>query len=530
MRLAIIDLGTNSVRFDVHQVLPRKRVNSPLNRGKKARVRLRPSVKLLHREKMMVRLGQEVFTTGRLHPQAIQRTLQAFKSFRMTINDLHVDQVIAFGTSALREASDGQNLLKQIEDETGISLRIISGNEEAKLIAHGILSNERLPKGTFALLDIGGGSTEVTICRGSEILHSSSFPLGTARLQQMFGQRSKSPESHQGPHSSEQLKLLRRYIRSILLTKTLSEEWPKSKIVLGSSGTVKSVLKLSRLKSSKKPVTKKQLEEIVKRISSLSTDQLLDIEEIEAKRVDMIVTGAVLLEEALKVLGANQLRFTEFSLRDGILEEEVARVQKQVESKLSLHLDDLRNRVKSIHKAPEHSLKVEENAAALFRLFQPIHRLNDSWLPYLQAAALYHDMGELISSTKHEDHSYYFAKNSNIIALESWENEFIARMCLFHRAGKLNLKGLKDESAFAILVSLLRMADALDRSHEGNLVPKKLVQTQSITTDGKSKRIKRFQLVVACPKNADLEALRFEQKKALFEELFSIQLSLKIRK
>jgi|GEM_PF-379552 len=526
MRLGIIDLGTNSVRFDVHQVLPRKRAISPLRLGpnangplgpKKSR-KIRPSVKLLHREKWMVRLGQDVFTTGKLHPDAIKRTLQAFKSFQITINDLHVDRIIAFGTSALREASDGQTLIDQLETMTGVRIRIISGTEEAKLIARGILAHEDTPSQAFALVDIGGGSTEISICKKNNILYSASFPLGTARLQQMF---LKKVPAHND--TKESLIPLRRYIRSILLTKLLSEEWPKVKLVLGSSGTVKAIARLRPEKNLKKPFSRNQLERIVKTIAKLSASELLDLEGMEAKRVDMIVPGAVLLEEAVKALGADNIRFTEYSLRDGILEEEVTRVRERVESQLSLHLDDLRKRVTAIHKHPEHSLQVEQNAISLFNLLQPIHKLSGTWRPYLQAAALFHDMGELISSTNHEEHSYYFAKKSNIIALEPWESEWIARMCLYHRAGKVVSKGLKDESAFKILVSLLRMADSLDRSHEGHLQITKFVKTGS--------RLSReYLLWLKSPRSVDLELLRFSQKKALFEELLGVQINVKYRR
>src|SRR4051794_25043244 len=164
MRLAIIDLGTNSVRFDVHQIS-----SSSLKPGL--------SEKRLHREKLMVRLGQNVFTRGKLDPAAMARTVEAFRSFSRTLRDLKVDRVLAFATSALREASDSTKLIERVRARTGIELRVISGVEEARLIALGFLANTSPPEERFGLIDIGGGSTEVSIIKNKETLHSTSFNL-----------------------------------------------------------------------------------------------------------------------------------------------------------------------------------------------------------------------------------------------------------------------------------------------------------------------------------------------------------------
>jgi exopolyphosphatase/guanosine-5'-triphosphate,3'-diphosphate pyrophosphatase len=164
MRIAIIDLGTNSVRFDVHQIGP--------GRG----------IRRLHRDKLMIRLGQGVFTDGKLDSNAIRRTTQAFLGFRRIAKDLHVEKIVAFGTSALREAYDSEKFLARIYARTEIDVRVISGDEEAELIALGILSQESQARGKFALVDIGGGSTEISLCQGSRVLHASSFPSGLGFL------------------------------------------------------------------------------------------------------------------------------------------------------------------------------------------------------------------------------------------------------------------------------------------------------------------------------------------------------------
>jgi exopolyphosphatase/guanosine-5'-triphosphate,3'-diphosphate pyrophosphatase len=289
VRVGIIDLGTNSVRFDVTQIGPGTRVRK------------------LHREKLMVRLGQNLFVDGRLDPTAIRRTLQAFSSFQRTATELQVGKIVAFGTAALREAGDSDKLLNSIRKRTGIDVRVISGQEEAKLIAKGIIFNEKgaATKGRYGLIDIGGGSTEISICRGKEILHGESFPLGTARLQQVFLKSSPPASAKKGELApTEQL---RRYIRSIILPKLISEEWPKVPRIVGSSGTIRALSRLvKKAKGKSKGIDLKDLKKLVKQMSTMTTTQLLGMPGMEARRVDMILAGAILLEECMILLGAKK--------------------------------------------------------------------------------------------------------------------------------------------------------------------------------------------------------------------------------
>lgn len=219
MRVAVIDLGTNSVRFDVHDLRPGRKPD------------------LLHREKLMIRLGQGVFLKGSLDEDASARAIHALGHFKRVADDLCVGRMIAFGTSALREARNAAEFLDAVKSESGVDVKVISGAEEAKLIARGILQNDRRAKGRFLLIDIGGGSTEVSFCRGKKVAASVSLRLGTARLQQVFLRGS--------PPKKKAIEQVRAYIRNILQQQMGSGEWPsKVGTVIGSSGTVKALVKI----------------------------------------------------------------------------------------------------------------------------------------------------------------------------------------------------------------------------------------------------------------------------------------------
>lgn len=494
MRVAIIDLGTNSVRFDVHQLGPGRRAHQ------------------LHREKLMIRLGQGVFLDGRLDREAVNRALEAFASFKRTAADLHVDRVVAFGTSALREAADGERLLGLIRKRTGIEVRVITGGDEARLIAIGILQHERIPKGRFALLDIGGGSTEVSVCRGKDLLLSDSFALGAARLQQVF-LRSSPPRPT--PADPNPIDHLRRYIKSVILPKILADDWPRVERILGSSGTIRAIARTLRKKGGG-AFDRGELRKLVKAMSGMTTTQLLGLPGMEPRRVDMILAGAILLEECMDALGAKKVSPTEFSLRDGILEEQLRLLSRQKRSPVAFHLGDLSTKARKLGAHETHFKQVAALSEALFHRLARLHRLHPRWRIYLTAAATLHDVGEGISPTRHEEHSYYIVKNSDFPAMEPWETDFIAELCLLHRGGKVDPGLFKEKArrlAFLKLLALLRVADSLDRGHKAATV----IRAVRI-------RRRKVELVVTGRGSIDLECLRAEQKKGLFEDVFGREL------
>ncbi|MBU6376080.1 MAG: Ppx/GppA family phosphatase, partial [Bdellovibrionales bacterium] len=418
MRFGIIDLGTNSVRFDVHQM------------------GIDGQARLLHREKLMVRLGQGVFLRGRLSSEAKRRTIHAFRSFARTCDDLSVKRVLAFGTSALREANDSSVLLDEIRAASGIDVRIISGTEEARLIARGILSHEKRPKGKFALVDIGGGSTEISICQGKKVLFSESFPLGTARLQQVF-LKSSPPQSVNGRDPVQEL---RQYLRSILHPKMKSQKWPKVDRVLGSSGTIKVLYRILRKSGQSKQPLRKGISKLVEEMQEMTPIDLLEIQGMEAKRADMILAGTVLFDECLLALGAKRFSFTPFALRDGILEEEIELYSSQQKSHLGLHMEDLVSKALRCGVQAGHLQSVRQVSHQLFDRLRAVHKLKSDWRPFLEAAAILHDIGEVVNPAHHARHSYYVTKNLDLPALEPWELEFIAQLCLWHAGGEPELK------------------------------------------------------------------------------------------
>lgn len=451
----------------------------------------------------MIRLGQGVFLKGRMDPSAIDRTVLAFQHFRRVADSLRVRKIVAFGTSALREAQDSSILVSKVQETCGIEIKVISGREEAKLIALGILANEPLRRGKFALVDIGGGSTEISICRGKKSVAGDSFPLGTARLQQVFLKRS--------PPRAGAVNQLKEYVKNILDQRVV--HWPQVDLIVGSSGTVRAVAKIL----GKKSFSTKELSQLVARMSTMTTTELLDIPGMEPKRVDMILAGALLLEQVAGILKAKKIVPSDFSLRDGILEEEKALTRSRKSSLIELHMDDLFHRASRFGLDEPHLRDMAKLAADIFDRLKPVHRLDDKWKIYLLATVILRNSGEIVGFSGKERHSYYLVKNSDFQAMQGWETQFIALLCLNHSGGKIkDLSSLGRDNgrrnAFTRILALVRLIDGLD------LGPRTTVKLRNVAiTKGQVK------LKVSGEGIAGIEALMIDRKKKLFEEVFGRQ-------
>jgi exopolyphosphatase/guanosine-5'-triphosphate,3'-diphosphate pyrophosphatase len=469
----------------------------------------------------MVRLGQDLFLAGKLSLEGKRRTLEAVHSFKETMDALHVDKIVAFGTAAVRDASDGEIFLKEIETQTGVHFRMITGAEEAALIAKGILYFEGTPSGIYALVDIGGGSTEVSICKGKKILRSHSFNLGVAKLQQVFlkTQPPKKIAIGKSKKKSDPVQDLRNFIKSVVLPKMLIDRWPKATKIIGSSGSVIALAKLvhGNKDASVKPFNKKDLTKTVKLIADKTPIELLSLKGMEPKRVDLILAGGILLDEIAGLVGAKQIKTSEFALRDGILVDELDHYHKSTSKNSSFPIEEIEKRIADWGIDHQHAQTVRDHASFMFDALKGIHHLKPKWKTYLCAAAILHDVGEMVSHSNHSEHSEYIIKNAHFVGMHEWESNLIALLCRYHKEEKMMLKmskvpyGKKDElrEVFLKLLSILQMADSMDRTHKHSLQLKRAkVLRKQVNLYFKSKH------------PCDLEMLRFEQKKNLFEIIF----------
>ena len=305
MRLCLIDLGTNSVRYDAYD----------LKGGEALR---------LHREKRMVRLGDGLFGRGHLDPGALARTEAALRDFCALNKHYGVSKVKAVGTAALRSASDAPAALTRLQHALGAPIQVLSGDEEAALIAEGILgSEEHLPSGPFILIDIGGGSTELNLCQGPQRLEGGSLDLGANRLQQAF---LKAVPPVKGGVAA-----LRQHAQEQLQAFKTRQQWPAVKVLVGSSGSIRALRKMAKASGAKdQPFTLHFITSLNGRLQAFDRVSLMHVPGMDEKRVDLVLAGSLLLEEALKAFGAQRVLVTEASLREGLLFRELNALKQAV--------------------------------------------------------------------------------------------------------------------------------------------------------------------------------------------------------
>ncbi len=299
MRLAVIDLGTNSARLSIHDYK-----NGDLS--------------LIHKEKIRVALGTSVFNKGIVDFKLLSRTVAAFREFSERVEDFKVDYISAMATSALREAQNGQEVCHIIQKKTGITVEIISGEKEALLIAKGVLNNENLNPEHVGLIDIGGGSTEVSVWTNGTLENCESLALGGLRFQELV------LKSH--PPSVQTIRKTRGQVRRVLGHRI--RNWNMGEQIYGTGGTIKVLGIVLRGLTGKNQIERDDLACLVQDFSEMNLKDIQDLPGMTEGKAPIILAGGIILETMMDLLDLNSIIPTQYSLKDGILATLVDQVEK----------------------------------------------------------------------------------------------------------------------------------------------------------------------------------------------------------
>jgi exopolyphosphatase/guanosine-5'-triphosphate,3'-diphosphate pyrophosphatase len=458
MRIAAIDIGTNSLHMIVVQVRPDL------------------SFEVIDREKEMVRLGAGGLDGRALTPEAVHAALQVLSKFRRLAESHRVDEIVAAATSATREAENGGEFLRLVTQKTGIRARVISGTEEARLIHRAAVYGVGVSGDAAVVVDIGGGSVEITRGVGAEVQLGRSFKLGVIRLTERFVRTD--------PISARDERRLVRHIGTELgpyLGQIARAGFVR---VIGTSGTILSlgaIAQRGRRDSAmrNRRVSAKQLHRIRREVAAADLQRRLKIAGLEPRRADLAVAGAILLDEILGRLGAAELTLCDLSLREGLILDYVARHRQQIAQ--ADRYPDVRRRsvielAERCNYSPEHAAQVARLAMSLFEQTRGGHGLGDAEREWLEYASLLHDIGQHISYERHHQHSYYLIKNGDLRGFEPEEIEIMALVARYHRRGtpKRRHDGYADlprprRAVVRTLSALLRLAESLNRSHSGTV-------------------------------------------------------------
>jgi exopolyphosphatase / guanosine-5'-triphosphate,3'-diphosphate pyrophosphatase len=457
MRIAAIDIGTNSIHMIVVQV------------------RTDLSFEVIDREKEMVRLGAGGLDGRALTSEATHAALQVLSKFRRLAESHKVDEIVAVATSATREAENGGEFLQAITQQTGIRPRVISGTEEARLIHMAAVYGVSVPGHAVVVIDIGGGSVEVTKGNGPTIELGRSFKLGVIRLTERFIKTDPL-------EPRDERRLVRhidadigKYLRQIAAA--------GFERVIGTSGTILSLGTVASAADGhassgslrNRRVPAKSIRRVRKEVVALDLEKRLRIPGLEPRRADLVVAGAILLDELLRRLGTDEITLCDLSLREGLVLDYISRHRKEI-AQADRYPDVRRRSVIELAERcnywPDHSQHVARLAVGLFDQTRAIHGLTDREREWLEFAAILHDIGVHISYEGHHKHSYYLVKNGDLRGFEPEEIETIALVARYHRQGtpKRRHDGFKElprrtRRAIRTLAAILRLAESLDRSH-----------------------------------------------------------------
>jgi len=441
-------------------------------------VRVRPdfSFEIVDREKEMVRLGAGGLDGKKLTPEAMTAALQALSKFKRLAESHQVDEILAVATSATREAENGGAFLRAIERRTGIRARIITGTEEARLIHLAAVYGVDTPK-PAVVIDIGGGSVEITRGSGSQVDLARSFKLGVIRLTERFV--GSDPISNRDER--KMVKCIReevdRYVD--LITESGFDR------VIGTSGTILSLgvvaIALERgsipqeVRNLRVPA--RSLRKLRKTVVELDLEERLRLPGLDPRRADIMVAGAILLDTLLKQLDADEITLCDLALREGVLLDYIQRHRAHIKN-IDSYPDVRRRSVIELGERcdweAEHAKQVAALALTLFDYTRRIHGLGDREREWLEYAGLLHDIGNHISYEKHHRHSYYLIKNGDLRGFEPEEIDVIALLTRYHRRATpkrehIGLTSLPKEArrTVTILSAFLRLAETLDRSRHG---------------------------------------------------------------
>lgn len=457
MRLAAIDIGTNSLHVIIVTVRPDL------------------SFEVIDREKEMVRLGAGGLDGRALTAEAMHSALQVLSKFKRLADSHRVDEIIAVATSATREAENGGEFLRTIVEQTGIRAQVISGTEEARLIHRAAVYGTGVPGETAVVVDIGGGSVEITRGAGHAVEVGRSFKLGVIRLTERFVKTD--------PLSSRDARKLVKHVDAEtgkFLDQIAREGFDR---LIGTSGTILSlgaVVLAERGYPAGAPlrnrrISAKQIHRATKLLVLRNLQERLRVPGLEPRRADIAVAGALLLDAIVRRLRAADITLCDLSLREGLILDYIARHRKEIAQ--ADRFPDVRRRsvfelAERCKYWPEHAQQVSRLAIALFDQTRAIHGLSDREREWLEYAALLHDVGVHISYEGHHKHSYYLIKNGDLRGFEPDEIETMALVARYHRQATPKRRhegygafGRRRRQAIRTLSAILRLAEGLDRSH-----------------------------------------------------------------
>ncbi|MES2123246.1 MAG: Ppx/GppA phosphatase family protein [Gemmatimonadota bacterium] len=452
-RLGAIDVGSNSIRLLVAEYDPER------------------GLQVIDEVKDMPRLATGVSTTGELDPLAMERAFEALRRMKGVAERRGVTRLAAVATSAMRDAGNGLAFADRVRRELAIPLEIISEDREAQLSWRSVAHHFRLEGGRTIVADIGGGSLELVGAVDGLVEVSTSLPLGAVRLTETRLDKRKDPRKA----VAELRKAVRRELRKALPWR----DWVQARLI-GSGG---SFTNLGRMAAARRghlgeavhgtAVDAGEVEALLEWLAGKTVAERAQVPGLNPQRADIILAGLVVSAELLAIVDTRELTVSAYGLREGLLLEmvgaaEPARPADPVKM-IREFVDRCRGDKRHVEQVRVLALSLYDQLAEALGC-EPAER----WL--LEASALLHDVGQLVSYRKHHKHSYQLIMHAERIGLGARDRALVALISRYHRKSGPSRKhdefaqlSAGDQAIVRRVSGLLRVADGLDRGHTASV-------------------------------------------------------------
>src|SRR5271168_1463780 len=497
---AAVDIGSNSCRLKIASVQMHR-------------------LKTLHEDREVTRLGESVFQTGVISPEAMAATIRALKRFHKAVQLHVVDKVRVVATSAMRDARNAAAFTEWVKSTTGWSVEVISGLEEGRLI------------------DLGGGSCEVTLSDGGRLKTMVTMPLGAVRLQEEFLQSD--------PPAKEDVARLKQFIDRELRRAEKKLGNPRIGLVIATSGTAAALAEASghvrKGRAGKKTLAKKRVERVgvmtadtsdvrklADRLAKMNNADREAVPGIGPRRSEIIVGGSLVYANLLERMGLKGFRYSPLGLRDGVLAQMLA----EVDLRTSVHRKIENERWAGVLEVCERygieQRRVEpvrQHVVELFNALARVHELPEEYRLWLEAAAMMQDVGKFMNHQGHYRHTQYIIANSEIFGFSPEQRMIVSAVARYMGKSRpdpmdrpMRWIPVEEHMNVTRAVVLLRLAVALNQDRASAVLQMK--------THVYPKRV--LLELVPGRGGAELEAWSLKKESAYFREIFRRELFVEV--
>ena len=431
------------------------------------------SYRVLDQDREMTRLGRGLYDSGRIGDGPMEQSLQTLGRMKAIAEGFGVGELRAIATSAVREAANGRDFVREAWRRCRVRIEVVPPEEEARLAFRSVSRHYDLSDRLTAIVDIGGGSAEVILAAGGVIDQVVSLPLGAVRLSERY--------CKSDPLRPKHWKALRRGIDD-----TIKEMMGKppfaAEVMIGSGGTFTNLAEMAQLERDGKvaqardhAISRAEVVRLLDRLRETPLEARRQIPGLNPQRADIIIAGVAAVARLMRRLGTQRVLVNDRGIRDGVLLsmiDDLFGTTPPTRAPVADRMEVVRRFARKCHSNERHCEHVATLAASIFDALSDAYALPSGGRDILRAAALLHDIGYLINHEEHHKHAYHLIMHGDLRGFSSREIELIANVARYHRRAApkkahANFARLDrgERRLVRRLSGVLRVADGLDRAH-----------------------------------------------------------------